>query len=160
MAQKETLAAWLKDAYAMEQGIVPVLDNHARDAKDHPEVHQRIKQHKEETRRHAEIVKECLHELGEDTSKLKTGMAKVQGMIQAVSTGMAQDEIVKNNLADYATEHFEIACYKALCKAADAAGQPRIRQKCEQILKEELEMARFLENHLPQTVEEFIMQKA
>jgi ferritin-like metal-binding protein YciE len=160
MAEKETLAAWLKDAYAMEQGIVPVLDNHAKDARDHPEVHQRIARHKEETRRHAEIVKECLKELGEDTSSLKTGMAKMQGMVQAVSTGMAQDELVKNNLADYATEHFEIACYKALCKAADAAGQPGIRQKCEQILREEEEMAHFLEMHLPQTVEEFMMQKS
>jgi ferritin-like metal-binding protein YciE len=160
MAPKETLATWLRDAYAMEQGIVPVLDNHAKDAKDHPEVHERIKQHREETRRHAEIVKECLHELGEDTSTLKTGMAKVQGMVQAISTGMAKDELVKNNLADYATEHFEIACYKALCEAADVAGQPGIRQKCEQILREEKDMASFLESHLPHTVEEFMMQSA
>lgn len=160
MAQKETLAAWLRDAYAMEEGLIPILDNHAKDARHNPLVHDRITRHKEETRRHAEMVKQCLNRLGEDTSAMKTGMAKVSGFFQGMSTGMAKDELVKNNLADFATEHFEIAAYKALSKAADAAGEPAIKQVCDQILHEEEEMARFLEEHLPDTVDEFLAQKA
>jgi ferritin-like metal-binding protein YciE len=154
------LVAWLKDAYAMEEGLLPILDNHAKDAKANPHVHERIRRHKEETRRHAEMIKQCLNKLGEDTSALKTGVAKVTGFFQGLSTGMAQDELVKNNLADYATEHFEIACYKALIRAADAAGEPDIRQTCEQILHEEEDMAHFLEQQLPQTVNEFMTHKA
>jgi ferritin-like metal-binding protein YciE len=153
------LATWLKDAYAMEEGIIPVLDNHAKDARANPVVHERISRHKEETRRHAEMVKQCLNRLGEDTSALKTGMAKAGGFFQGLSTGMAKDELVKNNLADIATEHFEIACYTALARAAEAAGEPDIKRTCEQILREEEEMATFLEEHLPDTVDEFLTQK-
>lgn len=160
MSQKETLAAWLRDAYAMEQGLIPILDNHAKDAKDNQQVHQRIRQHKEETKKHAEMVKQCLNKLGEDTSKMKTGMAKVTGFFQGMSTELAKDELVKNNLADYATEHFEIACYKALVKAAEAANEPEIKIACQQILHEEEEMAHFLEQHLPETVSEFLQETA
>jgi ferritin-like metal-binding protein YciE len=38
MKGKETLIAWLNDAYAMEQALIPVLENHAEDAKDFPDV--------------------------------------------------------------------------------------------------------------------------
>ena len=38
MAHKEQLIAWLNDAYAMENSMIPVLKNHAKDAKDYPDV--------------------------------------------------------------------------------------------------------------------------
>lgn len=35
MSHKELLVAWLNDAYAMEKGLVPILENHAKDAENH-----------------------------------------------------------------------------------------------------------------------------
>jgi ferritin-like metal-binding protein YciE len=154
--QKETLLSWLNDAYAMEKGLVQVLENHAKDAKDHPDVHRKISEHLEVTRRHADMVEQCIARLGGSTSSLKTAMGTVSGFFQGRSTGAAPDELVKNALADYAAEHFEIACYRALIVAARALGINDVVQICEQILRDEEEMARWLESQLPMTVQQYL----
>lgn len=154
--QKETLLSWLNDAYSMEKGLVQVLENHAKDAKDHPEAHRKISEHLEVTRRHADMVEQCIARLGGSTSTLKTAMGTVSGFVQGRSTGAAPDELVKNALSDYAAEHFEIACYRALIVAARALGINDVVQICEQILRDEEDMARWLEKQLPITVQEYL----
>jgi ferritin-like metal-binding protein YciE len=62
--------------------------------------------------------------------------------------------VLKNFLADYATEHFEIACYRALIVAANEAGHPRIATVCERILAEEEDMAEWIGKNLPAAVQE------
>lgn len=69
-------------------------------------------------------------------------MAHVMGIVQGASTGAAMDEMVKNCLADYATEHFEIASYRALSAAAQKVGDQETVIVCEEIIKDEQEMAR------------------
>ena len=150
----DIVIAWLRDAYAMEKALVPVLENHAKDAARHPQVRERIEQHAAETRRHAQLVEQCLAQLGEEPSKLKNAMAKAMGTIQSVATGAFKDEEVKNALSDYAAENFEIACYRALIEAARAMQQTEVVRICEQILKEEEAMARFLEQNLPTAVKD------
>ena len=83
-------------------------------------------------------------------------MGTVAGFFQGRSTGAAPDELVKNALADYAAEHFEIACYRALITGARAIGATEVAQVCEQILREEEDMARWLENRLPMTVQQYL----
>jgi hypothetical protein len=56
----------------------------------------------------------CIEELGASPSALKSAAGTLFGTIHSVSTGLFADETVKNALADYATEHFDIACYRAL----------------------------------------------
>lgn len=153
---RDTLVAWLKDAHSMEKGLVPVLENHAKDAKAHPQVSARIEQHKEETKRHAELVEKCLHQLGEKPSAAKSALGAMFGRVQAPMTGMSKDELVKNGIADYATENFEIASYEALIVAAEAAGEPEIAQTCRTILEDEKRMAEFLHQQLPVAVREHI----
>ena len=108
MTHKDFVIKWLNDAYSMENSLIQVLENHAKDAEGHPEVQSRIEEHIETTRRHADRVEECIQRLGSDTSTLKTSTAKVSGTLQGMSTGAADDELVKNALADYAGEQFEI----------------------------------------------------
>ena len=160
MAQKELLTAWLNDAYAMENALVPILENHAKDAKDHPQVQAKIQEHLEKTRRHAELVKSCVERLGERTSGAKTGMATIFGALQSVSTGAAKDELVKNGIADFAAEHFEIASYKALIAAAQEYGDQETVRTCQQILRDEEEMARWLDQQLPMAVMETVRKQA
>ena len=154
--QKETLLSWLNDAYSMEKGLVQVLENHAKDAKDHPEVSRKITEHLELTRRHADMVEQCIARLGGSTSTLKTALGTIGGFVHGRTTGAAPDELVKNALGDYATEHFEIACYRALIVAARALGASDVAQICEQILRDEEDMARWLESQLPTTVQEYL----
>jgi ferritin-like metal-binding protein YciE len=157
---KDTLIGWLNDAYALERNLENVLENHAKDAKDYPQVQTRIQQHLEETRRHAELVKGLVEQLGGSTSSVKTAMGKVGGMFAGMSTGAFPDELVKNGLADYASEHFEIASYRALIEGARALGETEVARVCEQILRDEQEMARWLEQSLPMLVREYLGQGA
>jgi ferritin-like metal-binding protein YciE len=150
----DLLIAWLRDAYAMEKALEPVLENHAKDASRHPEVRQRIEQHAIETRRHAMLVEQCLRQLGQEPSTLKNTVARVMGVVQGVASSAFKDDEVKNALSDYAAEHFEIAAYRALIEGARAMQRPEIVQVCEQILREEEAMARFLEQNLPVTVKD------
>lgn len=159
MAHTEMVIAWLNDAYGMEQSITHVLENHARDAKDHPRLQSGIQQHLEATRRHADLVKAEIERLGGKTSTLKTAMSNVMGMGQSVSTGMAKDELVKNALADYATEHMEIASYRALQAAATELGDQNLARTCETIIADELAMSQFLEQNLPAIVSMTLQQQ-
>jgi ferritin-like metal-binding protein YciE len=157
---RETLLSWLNDAYAMEKGLVQVLENHAKDAKDHPEMHRKITEHLEKTKLHAERVEQCIARLGGSTSTLKTAMGTIAGFFQGRSTGAAPDELVKNGLSDYAAEHFEIASYRALIAGARALGLNDIVQVCEEILRDEEDMARWLDQQLPLMVQEYLGQTA
>ena len=154
--QKETLLSWLNDAYSMEKGQVQVLENHVKDAQDKPEIHRKLAEHLELTRRHADMVEQCVARMGGSTSSVKTAMGTVAGFFQGRSTGAAPDELVKNALSDYAAEHFEIACYRALITGARALGASDVAQVCEQILREEEDMARWLESRLPMVVQQYL----
>jgi ferritin-like metal-binding protein YciE len=153
---RETLIGWLNDAYAMEKGLVQVLENHADDVKDRPEMYRKIAQHLEQTRMHAERVRECVERLGGSVSTVKTAMGAVSGFFQGRSTGVSPDELVKNALSDYAAEHFEIASYKALIVAARLLGENQVVQVCETILRDEQDMANWLEQNLPNVVQEYL----
>src|SRR5690606_25559107 len=80
--QRKQLIAWLRDAHAMELSLVKVLENHAKDASDFPEVRERDLQHLDETRRHAELVEQCLEILGDHPSSAKGVMGKAMGKVQ------------------------------------------------------------------------------
>ena len=146
---RDTLSTWLKDAYAMEQGIVEILERQIDQFDDMPDAQSKIRQHLELTRTHAERVRGCVERLGDDVSRVKSGMANVLGAVQGMSTGMAKDKMVKNAMGNYAIEHFEIASYMALMTAAREMGHEDIAMICEGIMQEEQEMAQWLEQSLP-----------
>jgi ferritin-like metal-binding protein YciE len=156
----DLLVAWLRDAHAMEKSLVPVLENHAKDAKRHPDVRNRIEQHARETERHAQLVEQCLRQLGEGPSTMKNTFARMFGSVQSVASSAFKDDEVKNALSDYATENFEIACYRALIEAARVTQHQDVVRTCEEILREEEAMARFLEQNLPTTVHDALAHAA
>lgn len=160
MTRKDLVIAWLNDAHGMENALIQVLENHVKDAKDYPEVQAKLQQHLDQTRRHAQMVKDCVEGLGASTSVVKTGMATLFGQVQAVSTGPARDELVKNALLDYAAENFEIASYSALMSAAQELGDQKIVQVCQQILQEERDMANWIQQNLPTLVRQCLLQAA
>lgn len=160
MTANEQFITWLNSAHAMELSQAQVLENHAKDAKDHAGISKRITQHLEETRRHAKRVEECLNILGEKPSATKSVIGNLTGMVQGVSTGMFQDELIKNFLSDYAAEHFEIASYRSLATAAGDLGQSAIAVICEKILTEEEAMAEWLEDKIPEVTRSMLHQHA
>lgn len=149
MEQKQQIITWLKDAHAMEQGQENLLQGQIREVRDMPEMEQRLQQHLAETRGHRERVAAALSLLGESPSTVKSIAGGFVGLMEGLSTAMFRDMMVKNLIADYAMEHFEIACYRALRVAANEAGLTDIATTCEEILKEETAMAEWLEEQIP-----------
>jgi len=150
MATNDLMIAWLNDAHAMELALVKVLENHANDAKDFPEIRARIEKHISETRWHIEVVEECLGILGKKPSVAKSAMGRVMGSVQSAATGVFRDELIKNFLSDYSAEHMEIASYRSLITAAQELNQPEIARLCEEVLQDEEEMAEWLSSHIPE----------
>lgn len=144
----------------METGLVEVLEHQVKDAQDYPQVQARLQQHLEQTRRHADLVQGCVEQLGGDTSSLKSGMAGIMGKFQALSTGSAQDEMVKNALNDYAAESFEVASYTALIGAANELGEATIATTCRQILQEDIAMRDWILQNLGTLVSDALREKA
>ncbi len=157
MTGKELLIAWLNDAHGMENALIQVLEHQVKDARDYPQVQPKLEQHLEQTRRHAQLVKECIEGLGGKTSTVKAGMASLFGQMQALSTGPAKDEMVKNALADYAAENFEVASYTALMRAAQELGELQTASVCEQIRLEDEAMARWLGQNLSTLVQQTLL---
>jgi ferritin-like metal-binding protein YciE len=161
MAANEELISWLNDAYAMERSIAEVLENHTKDASGHPEMKARLQQHLEETRSQMTMVHNCIERLGGTVSTTKALLGNFFGTLQGVSTGMFRDELVKNTILDHATEHFEIASYRALIAAAEKAKEPEVAQVCQKILAEEEAMAQWLNDQIPVVVLDYLsMQSA
>ena len=147
--QKDTLVTWLKDAYAMEQGIVESLERQVGQMDDMPDAQAKVREHLELTKTHAERVKDCVERLGDSVSHVKSGIANVLGSIQGLSTAAANDKMLKNAMANYAIEYFEIAAYIANSAAARELGYEDIAEVCDTIMSEEQDMADWLEEQLP-----------
>jgi ferritin-like metal-binding protein YciE len=143
------LMAWLRDAHAMEEQAVTMLNSLASRTGDYPDLKARIEQHLLETRRQAEALEGCILRRGGDTSTLKDLAGKIIAFGQGMSAMFVDDEIVKGAMASYAFEHMEIAAYRVLIIAAEAVRDAETKAVCERILKEELSMASDLEAHLP-----------
>ena len=159
MAHQEIVIAWLNDAHAMELAIAQVLEQHAEQAEDHPPMHTALQRHLEQTRRHADLVKGCVERMGGETSGVKTGMASVMGTVQGMTTKLAKDDLIKNTLHDYGTEHFEIACYTSLIAAGENLGDLETAQVCGEIPRDEQAMAEFLFQQIPPTTMEMLQME-
>ena len=150
---RERLAAWLDDAYAMESGLVSILQNHASHLDQvMPSAAQRIREHIGETRTHATRLEQCLAVLGRKPSAIKSTLSSAVGAVEGASTLIFQDHIVKDVLADYAAEQFEVACYTALIAAATRLGFPEISRQCGLNLAEDQAMANWLLDKVPSVI--------
>ena len=144
------LAAWLDDAYSMEQGLIPILQNHATDLDAAiPGAAARIREHISETQLHADRVKRCLQILNQSPSQVKSTLSSVMGAVEGRATNLFRDSLVRSAVMDFASEQLEIASYRALISAARHLGYAEIATLCEQNLREEERMAEWLEQQIP-----------
>ena len=156
---RENLVDWLRDAYAMENQAVEMLERQEERIQNYPEVLAKVREHIQVSKRQADRLKQCLQRLGTDTSAIKTGIAMLLGNAQSLSGAFAADEIVKASVFNYSFEHFEIANYRALIAAAEACSEPEVARLCTETLNEELEMASWLEQRLPQLTKAYLQRQ-
>lgn len=156
---KEQLIDWLRDAYAMETQAAEMLERQEGRITNYPEILAKVKEHIQVTQRQADRLKQCLQRLGSDTSAIKTGIAMLIGNAQSISGVFAEDEIVKAGIFNYSFEQFEAANYRALIAAAQHCGETEIARLCQESLDEEIEMANWIEQRLPQLTKTYLQRK-
>jgi ferritin-like metal-binding protein YciE len=157
---QENLLDWLRDAHAMEQQAEKMLKAQSERLEHYPQLKARIDQHIEETLGQQQLVDQCLARLGGSSSTLKDMGGKLMAFGQAVGGSLMSDEVIKGAMAGYVFENMEIASYTALIAAAKEAGDTETQAACEQILPQEIAMAEWLLEHLPELTQAFLRRSA
>lgn len=146
------LITYLQDAYAMEHQIIQMLEGQVKDTKQYPQIQARIQQHLDETRMHEQRMAERLNAYSEKPSSVKSFGANLIGNLIGTAAGGRTDALSKAARDDYMTEHMEIAAYELLIATAQIAGDTDTIRAAQANLSDEIRMADWLEQHLPDTV--------
>lgn len=159
-SQKDMFVTWLRDAHAMEMGLVTTLEKQIAETEDTPEVQGRLQEHLAETRAHASSVEACLQRHGADTSGGKDALSQMMAAGKGIMMSMPHDSLIKNAMASYSAEHFEIASYTAIVAAAEALGDDETASACSDIIEDEINMANWLAEELPGLVKAHVENMA
>lgn len=156
----ERLVEWLRDAHAMEAQAESMLTKQASRIQHYPDLKARIEQHITETQNQARLVESCLQRHDASYSGMKDLGGKMMAFGQAMGGMTMNDEIVKGVQMSYVFEHLEIASYKILIAAAEAAGDTETAEICRRILQEEIAMAEWLDNFMPGLTQDYLARAA
>ncbi len=141
--------AWLRDAHAMEQQAITMLNAQANRLEHYPMLRARIAEHADETENQALQLQGLLDRYDTSTSMMKDAAGKFTAGAQAFGGMFAGDEVVKGAQMGYVFEHLEIASYTILIAAARELGDGEAVAVLDSILQEEEAMADWLLANLP-----------
>jgi ferritin-like metal-binding protein YciE len=115
-------------------------------------------QHRRETETQIARLDQILDGLGEGASGLKDTAMSAMGSMQVMGHALASDEVLKNHMADYMFEHFEIAAYTSLIAMAQAMGHTSALPLLQQNLAEEQRFQQMLIDSLPGVTQKFLQR--
>lgn len=148
-ALRDIFVTGLRNAHAMENQALSLMKPQVSRIEHYPEMAARLKRHISETEGQIARLETVLGSLDEDHSMLKDLALSVGGTVAALGHTLAGDEILKNSFASYAFENYEIAAYRSLIALSEMGGYAAARPLLEENLREEQDMARWLEEDLP-----------
>ena len=155
---REIFIAGLRNAHAVENQAVSLIKRQLDRIENYPEVASRLQQHLQETNAQIQRLDDILGRLDESNSTLKDVGGTLIGNMAALGHMFAQDEILKNSFANFAFENYEIAAYKSLCHLAELTGNSAVVPVLEQTLQEEMNMAKWLDDHLKDVTSTYLMR--
>jgi ferritin-like metal-binding protein YciE len=144
----------------MEKQALSIMQPQLNRLEHYPQVSALLDRHIRETEAQIQRIDQVFETLNESSSGLKDTMLSLSGSMAAMTHSMATDEILKNSLANFAFEHFEIAAYTALLTAAQEANVTQAIPLLEQNLQEEVAMASAIHDGLPDVVRQYITLSA
>ncbi len=156
----EVFISGLKNAHAMEKQALSIMQPQLNRLEHYPDVSAMLERHIRETEGQIERIDDILAGLDEGASGLKDTMLSFSGSMAAMGHTVAPDEILKNSMANFAFENFEIAAYTSLITTARLSGASSAVPLLEQNLEEERRMAEWLAQNIDAVTERFIMLKA
>lgn len=153
----------LSEAHANELALIQTLEAHKRIAPEGP-YRDRIDQHIDETRNHAERVQRRLDQIGATRNPVEAGVALVHTVIQN-TLAMAkapvdmvrgafnvEEKALKNARDEIVTEALEIAQYETIEHTATAVGDEVTARLAAEIRAEEETMLEDLRAQIPTLV--------
>lgn len=150
----------LRNAHAMEKQALSIMQPQLNRLEHYPEVAAMLDRHIRETEGQIQRLDQLLADAGDSASGLKDMTQSFVGTMAAMGHTVTSDEIIKNSLANFAFENFEIAAYTSLITAAESCGAidaiPLLRQN----LDEEVHMAEAVRDSLPEVTRKYIMLSA
>jgi ferritin-like metal-binding protein YciE len=140
-ATRDLFVTGLRNAHALEMQALQIMNRQVERLENYPEVEQALSKHIQETEGQRQRIDEILNQLAESPSTIKEAAMGFMGNMAAIAHAPADDEIIKNMLANHALENYEIAAYKSLLIMGEAAGFNNL-SGLKQSLQEEETMAR------------------
>ena len=139
----------LQNAHAVENQALALIDRQVDRLASYPEIRQRLRLHREETEVQIRRLDEILQSLNSSNSGWKDMALNFMGNMAALGNVMAADEVLKDQLVNYAFENFEVASYRSLIALSEAAGFDAATPLLRATLREEESMAAWVLDSLP-----------
>jgi ferritin-like metal-binding protein YciE len=142
----DQLTKHIDEAIAMEQNVLRMLDSMIQTTDD-DQIKGELREHKLETERHSERLRERLEAHGSQPSLVREAGGVLGALMKSVADVARSEKAARNARDGYATEHLEIASYQLLERIAMRAGDEETAQVARQNREEEEAMAKRLEAH-------------
>jgi ferritin-like metal-binding protein YciE len=140
------LVKHIDEAHAMEQNVLRMIDGMISTTDD-PQILDALEHHKMQTQNHADRMAQRLEAHDASPSTVKQ-MGGILGALMKLPIDMVRGEKAGRNARDaYATEHMEIASYELLRRVAQKAGDQDTATAAQQIISEEQQMAKTIEEN-------------
>ncbi|MDT8275007.1 ferritin-like domain-containing protein [Roseomonas mucosa] len=152
---KDIYITGLVNARALETQAIELLSRQLDRVQSYPEVEAALRKHLTESEQQRDRLDELLAAHGTSHSGVKDFVTGLVGNMAALGHVPMQDEIIKNSLANYAFEHFEIASYKSLLTLAELAGDSSAPTVLMLSLGEEERMAQWCADNLDAITRKF-----
>jgi ferritin-like metal-binding protein YciE len=146
----------LRNQHAVEKQAIELLERQIGRLENYPEMRARMQAHLEESHQQVRRLDEILTALDTSASTLKDTAMSFMGNMMGLMHAPASDEVLKNTLANYAFEHYEIASYRGLITIAEATGHTDAIRLLGESLREEEAMAQWIDDHLKETTLTFL----
>jgi ferritin-like metal-binding protein YciE len=148
--------AWLRDAHAMEEQALTMMQGMSGRLEHYPQLRARIQDHIRETQEQISGLSRLLDRQGSGSSVVKDTMGKVTAFAQSMSGMFTEDEVVKGTLASFTFENMEIASYRILIDAAEQLGDSEAIEVFRRALQQEEAMADWLAAHSSEITRTFL----
>lgn len=142
----QDLSVYLHEVYALERKMESVWEERiAKIPAGYTNISDYLQGYVYQKKQHISALKDCLRRLSPDDAQKSTQDAQY---IADIGLQMAADNINSDAFCNTALERFETAIYRRIIDCARQAGQDDIAEVCETILRQEEEVARWLEHAL------------
>ena len=154
--EQERYILHLNHALAMESALIDHLERRSHEV-TMQEVRTRILQHRDETVRHRDTVREIIESLGGEPTSTKANIQSpvTPGMLGKVLTALEsekEDRMLLESMADYSVENYEAGLYQALAQIAHNLGFEGHVSRFNSIRQQEVSMAEFISQATPQAI--------